>query len=79
MQQVLSNLDECLNTAGSSRQALLSVTVYVTDIGQWPAFDAAYAQWIGGHRPSCAVACVADLHYGTAIEVQAVAAVGPGQ
>lgn len=79
VQQVLSNLDACLDTAGSSRRQLLSVTVYVTDIRQWPAFDAAYAEWIGGHRPSRAVACVADLHYGAAIEVQAVAAVGPRQ
>ncbi len=74
VQQVLSNLHDCLITAGSSREQLLSVTVYVTDIDQWPAFDAAYAQWIGTHRPSRAVACVADLHYGAAVEVQAVAA-----
>ena len=78
VQQVLSNLDDCLATAGSSREQLLWVTVYVTDIDQWPAFDAAYAQWIGAHRPSRAVACVTDLHYGAAIEVQAVAAAEPG-
>ncbi|WP_324275292.1 RidA family protein [Blastococcus brunescens] len=72
--QVLDNLDQCLRTAGSSREQLLSVTVYVTDIAQWPAFDAAYAQWIGAHRPARAVACVADLHYGAALEIAAVAA-----
>ena len=76
--QVLDNLDQCLCTAGSSREQLLSVTVYVTDIAQWPAFDAAYAQWAGAHRPSRAVACVADLHYGAALEVMAVAAVASG-
>ena len=79
VQQVLGNLDDCLDTAGSSREQLLSVTVYVTDIDQWPAFDAAYAQWVGAHRPSRAVACVAGLHYGAAIAVQAVATVGPGR
>ena len=79
VQQVLDNLDACLRAAGSSRQQLLSVTVYVTDIDQWPAFDAAYARWIGAHRPSRAVACVADLHHGAAIEIQAVTAVGPDQ
>jgi 2-iminobutanoate/2-iminopropanoate deaminase len=75
VQQVLSNLADCLVTAGSSVEQLLAVTVYVTDIDQWPTFDAAYARWIGSHRPSRAVACVADLHYGAAVEVQAVAAV----
>jgi len=79
VQQVLRNLDDCLSTAGSSREQLLSVTVYVTDIAQWPAFDAAYAQWLGDHRPARAVTGVTDLHYGAAIEVQAVAAVGPGR
>ena len=79
VQQVLSNLDDCLITAGSSREQLLSVTVYVTDIGQWPAFDTAYASWIGTHRPTRAVACVTDLHYGAAVEVQAVAAIAPAR
>jgi len=77
--QVLDNLDQCLRTAGSSREQLLSVTVYVTDIAQWPAFDSAYAQWVGAHRPARAVACVADLHYGAALEVTAVAAVAPAR
>ena len=79
VQQVRDNLDDCLSTAGSSREQLLFVTVYVTDIGDWPAFDTAYAQWVGGHRPSRAVACVADLHYGAAIEIHAIAAVGTGR
>ncbi len=77
--QVLDNLDQCLRTAGSGRDQLLSVTVYVTDISQWPAFDAAYAQWVGTHRPARAVACVAGLHYGAALEVMAVAAVAPAR
>jgi enamine deaminase RidA (YjgF/YER057c/UK114 family) len=75
--QVLDNLDQCLRTAASSRDQLLSVTVYVTDIAQWPAFDSAYAEWVGTHRPARAVACVAELHYGAALEVMAVAAVAP--
>lgn len=78
VQQVLTNLHDCLHAAGSSREQLLSVTVYVTDIDRWPAFDAAYARWLGTHRPARAVACVADLHYGAAVEVQAVAAVTTG-
>ena len=32
--RVLDNLDDCLRTAGSSREQLLLVTVYVTDIAQ---------------------------------------------
>jgi 2-iminobutanoate/2-iminopropanoate deaminase len=71
--QVLHNLDQCLTTAGTDRSHLLSVTVYVTDIGQWPDFDTVYADWIGEHRPARAVAGVSALHYGSAVELQAVA------
>ncbi len=73
-QQVLTNLDHCLRTAGSSRQRLLSVQVLIVDMTHWPAFDAAYASWIGAHRPARAVAGVHELHYSAALEIHAVAA-----
>ena len=46
--QVLENVDACLKGAGVSRQHLVSVRVYVTDINQWPTFNDIYAEWIGG-------------------------------
>ncbi|MFE5211978.1 RidA family protein [Streptomyces sp. NPDC056600] len=72
--QVLSNLDACLATAGTNRGKLLSVTVYVTDMGDWPAFDQVYKEWLGPGRPARAVAGASELHYGSAVEVHAVAA-----
>lgn len=74
-QQVLSNLDNCLRTAGSSRDRLLSVQVFIADMAHWPDFDAAYAQWVGTHRPARVVAWSRDLHFGAALEVNAIAAV----
>lgn len=73
----LHNLDRCLAVAGTDRGRLVSVTVYIVDMGLWPRFDAVYAAWIGDHRPARAVAGVSGLHYGAAVEVQAVAAL-PG-
>ncbi|GAB7110000.1 RidA family protein [Streptomyces phaeofaciens JCM 4814] len=72
--QVLRNVDACLTAVGVGRDRLLSVTVYVTDIGDWPEFDRLYAQWLGSHRPQRAVAGVKELHYGSAVEVHAIAA-----
>ncbi|MFB6710329.1 RidA family protein [Streptomyces sp. NPDC056333] len=72
--QVLSNLDACLATAGTSRERLLSVTVHVTDIGDWPAFDQLYTHWLGASRPARAVVGAKELHYGAAVEVHAIAA-----
>lgn len=73
VRQVLANLDSCLAAAGTTRERLVQVRVYVTDIGDWPAFNRLYAEWIGNHRPARAVAGVAELHYGLRVEIEAVA------
>ncbi|WP_330232886.1 RidA family protein [Nocardia sp. NBC_00508] len=77
VRQVLSNLDHCLKTIGIDRARLVQVMVHVTDIDEWPTFDALYREWIGDHRPARAVAGANALHYGAAVEVHAVAAVNP--
>ncbi|NEG64663.1 RidA family protein (plasmid) [Pantoea agglomerans] len=71
--QVLSNLDACLLGAGVNRSKLVNVRIYITDMNEWPVFNKVYAEWIGEHRPARAVAGVAELHYGAAVEVEAVA------
>ncbi|SPJ32223.1 RidA family protein [Kushneria phyllosphaerae] len=71
--QVLANVDACLACAGVERKNLMQVRIYVTDINNWPAFNALYAEWLGAHRPARAVAGVAQLHFGFAVEVEAVA------
>jgi reactive intermediate/imine deaminase len=73
--QVLVNLDACLEGAGVSRERLVNVRVYITDMALWPEFNRMYSEWIGRNRPSRAVAGVAELHYGSALEVEAVAAI----
>lgn len=71
--QVLDNVAHALAAAGSSIDKLVQVRVYVTDIADWPEFNAIYAQWAGNARPARAVVPVPQLHYGFKIEVEAVA------
>jgi reactive intermediate/imine deaminase len=71
--QVLRNVDAALKAARVTRDDLVQVRVFVSDIAHWPAFNGLYADWIGSHRPARAVAESASLHYGAAIEVEAVA------
>lgn len=71
--QVLANLDACLAQGGVDRSRLVQVRVYVTNMQDWPLFNALYAQWLGDHRPARAVAGVAQLHYGLALEIEAMA------
>ena len=71
--QVLANVEAALVAAGSSIAQLAQVRVYVTDIANWPAFNAIYAGWAGASRPARAVVPVPQLHFGFLIEVEAVA------
>lgn len=71
--QTLANLDACLTTIGATREHLLQVRVYVTNIDQWQDFDSIYSTWIGAHRPARAVAGINQLHYGAALEIEATA------
>jgi reactive intermediate/imine deaminase len=71
--QVLHNVDEALKSVGSSRDKLVQVRVYVTDIAHWPTFNAIYARWLGAHKPARAVVPVPLLHHGLLVEVECTA------
>ena len=72
--QALANLDAILKAAGSARDRVLKVTVYIADIAQWDRVNAVYARFFGDHRPARAIVPTRDLHFGFQIEIEAVAA-----
>jgi len=49
------------------------VTVFVTDIADWPAVNQVYAEMLGDHRPARTVAVSPQLHFGCLVEIQAMA------
>jgi 2-iminobutanoate/2-iminopropanoate deaminase len=71
--QALSNVDAILRAASSSLDRVVSVTVYVTDIANWPEVNRVYAEVLGKHRPARVVAVSPQLHFGSLVEIQAVA------
>jgi 2-iminobutanoate/2-iminopropanoate deaminase len=73
VEQVLANVDACLEAAGTNRSRLLQVRVYVTDMKLWSAFNQIYANWIGDCRPARAVAGVASLHHELLLEIEGIA------
>lgn len=75
MRQALANLDEVLAAAGSSRQRVLKLGVYVPDIEYWPTVNRVCAEFFGEHRPARVVLPTGNLHFGCLVEVDAVAAV----
>lgn len=76
VRQVLANVGLALAACGTEPARLLQVRVYLTDIMHWPQFDRLYAEWLGTARPARAVVPVPALHYGLAVEVEAIALAG---
>ena len=71
----LRNVETVLLAGGSDLSHVLQVTIYVSDMELWGAVNAAYVRVMGDHRPARAIVPVKDLHFGTQIEIQAIAAV----
>ena len=71
----LRNVEAVLHAAGSDLDHVLQMTIYVSDMELWGAVNETYARVMGEHRPARAMIPVKDLHFGTQIEIQAVAAV----
>jgi 2-iminobutanoate/2-iminopropanoate deaminase len=72
--QVILNVLEILEAAGSSGSLILKATVYIADIAHWPDFNRIYAEQLGAHKPARTVVPVAQLHYGYLVEMDVIAA-----
>lgn len=70
----LRNVEAVLKAAGSDLTKVLQFTIYVADMELWGAVNETYARVMGDHRPARAIVPVKDLHFGTKIEIQAIAA-----
>jgi len=72
---VLRNLDAILKAAGSDKNHVLKVTVFVPDISLWDDVNRAYSTFFGEHRPARVVVPTRGLHHGCLVEMEAIAAV----
>jgi len=69
------NVDAVLKAAGSDLDHVVQMTIYISDMELWGKVNEVYARVMGDHRPARAIVPVKDLHFGTKIEIQAIAAV----
>jgi 2-iminobutanoate/2-iminopropanoate deaminase len=72
--QVVANLERCLTAAGASLSDIVSVIVYLADIGDWGTFNETYKTLMPQPYPT-RTALGAGLH-GFLVEISAVAYVG---
>ncbi|HXG84565.1 MAG TPA: RidA family protein [Pyrinomonadaceae bacterium] len=71
----LRNVEQILLAANSDLNHVLQMTIYVSDMELWDKVNDVYARVFGEHKPARAIVPVRDLHFGTKIEIQAIAAV----
>jgi 2-iminobutanoate/2-iminopropanoate deaminase len=71
----LQNVEDILVAANSDLNHVLQFTIYVSEMDDWDKVNETYARILGEHKPARAIVPVKDLHFGTKIEIQAIAAV----
>ncbi len=71
----LRNVETILLAANSDLRHVLQMTIYISEMELWDRVNEVYSRILGEHKPARAIVPVKDLHFGTKIEIQAVAAV----
>jgi 2-iminobutanoate/2-iminopropanoate deaminase len=71
----LRNVETILLAANSDLYHVLQMTIYISDMDDWGKVNEVYKRISGEHKPARAIVPVKDLHFGTKIEIQAIAAV----
>ncbi len=75
-ERVLRNLEAVLAAGGSSMAAVVKTTVYLADLGDFPAMNAVYAKFFPTDPPARATVQAAKLPAGARVEIDAVASTG---
>lgn len=73
--RTLNNIGEVLKLAGSSIDRIIKTTVFLTDMADFPAMNAVYAETFGQKKPARSTVAVAGLPMGALVEIEVVASV----
>lgn len=71
--QVLINLKNVLEEAGSSMQQVLKTTVFIQDMNEFAALNGIYEEHFGNHKPARSCVEVARLPKDVRVEIEAIA------
>jgi 2-iminobutanoate/2-iminopropanoate deaminase len=74
--RALQNLDAVLHRAGTTWAAVVKTTVFLRDMADFQAMNAAYAAHCGSRPPARSTVAVAGLPLDARVEIEAVAFVG---
>lgn len=71
--QTLKNIEMIVEAAGSKKEQILRMTLYIPDVKLWDKVDAVYKEFFGEHKPARTVVPTNKLHFGFKIEIDAIA------
>ena len=72
--QVLKNLEAILIGAGTTKDKVIKVTVFITDLNDFAKINETYAEFFSPHTPARACVEVSNLALGAKVEMDMVAA-----
>ena len=75
-ERVPSNLEAGLTAGGAALRSVVKTTVYLVDMGDFPAMNAVYGKFFPEDPPARATVQVVKLAAGACVEIDAVATVG---
>ena len=77
--QVLTNLRNVLEAAGSGLNYVVKTTVFLKDMNDFPKMNAIYAEFFSGAYPARSTVAVAALPKGALVEIEAIALLAPSR
>ena len=72
-EQALKNLQAVLEAGGAALSAVVKTTCFLSDMGNFAAFNAVYAKYFTGDCPARSCVAVKTLPKGVMVEVEAIA------
>jgi reactive intermediate/imine deaminase len=70
---VLKNVETILNEAGSNKNNILQVRIYISDIKLWDKVNNGYIRFFENHKPVRCIIPTRELHFGCLIEIEVTA------
>ncbi len=69
----LNNAEQILKEAGSDRNDILQMRLYISNIELWDKVNERYKVFFGKHKPVRSIIPTRELHFGCLIEIEVVA------
>jgi 2-iminobutanoate/2-iminopropanoate deaminase len=77
--QVLTNLQNVLEAAGSGLRFVIKTTVFLRDMNDFAGMNEVYGEFFAEHPPARSTVAVSGLPKGALLEIEAVALLAPSR